>query len=462
MNGQKIKDHLDKIARLGVPENIDLWQKISPRVKRRHALMKIQRHPFAAVMLVFLVLLCTSGVVYALGRHLGFIPGVGFVDQTTPLLVLQEPVSIIQDNLQLTIVQVVADKDKTIIIYTIDPQMIPGETEHPSDPDYVAHTLRLPNGQILPGGSGGPDPDRPYDSNGLMQFKLIDPPIPQGVNTFTFIMSNNRGEATVQLIPATDDLILPVTTVAANSTPETTHEPTPYRQTSSVIDKQNLVIENYVEVDDGYILVGYRQRDEHENRKMLPISWENIDICDENGASVEFQDVPQSQDTWTSQSNPYRDYWVIKVLGKNHAWPISISHQPVIELASAEVAEFQIDLGANPETGRTWNLNLDVPLENIGSLHIDSVSLFKGTAPLENQDSYGLDFSVTNKDEQSPFVTFFDKEHQSQFLGGGGGPEGYNVQILYPGGYLPSDKLVLTILYSGLQTDPVLVVDWKP
>jgi TFIIF-interacting CTD phosphatase-like protein len=57
---------------------------------------------------------------------------------------------------------------------------------------------------------------------------------------------------------------------------------------------------------------------------------------------------------------------------------------------------------------------MDLLIDNIDTLHVYSVRLFKGTAPLESPNAYGLDFSITN---QSPVVILVDKDHTAQKLG---------------------------------------------
>ena len=51
----------------------------------------LRARPFAAILLALLILLVLSGVAYALSRSLGYIPGIGVVDQSAPLRALAEP-----------------------------------------------------------------------------------------------------------------------------------------------------------------------------------------------------------------------------------------------------------------------------------------------------------------------------------------------------------------------------------
>lgn len=469
MSDKGIHDVLELIARRGVPENINLWQGISSRLNRRFSVITLRKHPIAAILIALIIFLGVSGGVYALGRALGYIPGAGFVDKNASILVLKEPVSSISNGIQITIDQVVADPAQTTIFYAVEVKdkaalkpgaaMVPGEAVCENMPDFVSHSLRLPDGQILPGGSSGPDPNQPYEENGVTRFIAIDPPIPSGVDTFTFVLGCGQGEDTAQLVPAPKNFIMPVITVAPQKTQEIAQSTMTPADILVSTDQPNMNIESFVELDDGYILVGYLQYEPQDNRTLLPASFANITIADANGTPIEVQDVLQGQNYWPAENNADRDYWVIKVLGEDHTWPLTITHQPTFELSSVEVATFQIDLGANPQDGQSWKLDLDIPMGDIGMLHVDSVKLFKGTAPLEDPNSYSLDFSITNA---SPLVTLVDNDHESRYLGGGGGPEGYNIQLIYPSGYMPSGQHTMTVMYSGQYSDPLLTVDWKP
>ena len=55
-----------------------------------------------------------------LGRSLGYIPGVGIVEQGAPLRVLAEPVTVEQQGISVTVSKVVADFTRTFISYRVD------------------------------------------------------------------------------------------------------------------------------------------------------------------------------------------------------------------------------------------------------------------------------------------------------------------------------------------------------
>src|SRR5512134_162777 len=82
MNDNRMKDVLEKIAHRGIPENTNLWPNISARIERKSPMMTLRTRPLVAILIVFLILLVLSSTAYALGRMLGYIPGIGMVEQT--------------------------------------------------------------------------------------------------------------------------------------------------------------------------------------------------------------------------------------------------------------------------------------------------------------------------------------------------------------------------------------------
>ena len=426
---------------------------------------------FALALSVFLI---GPQKVYAALREWlgGYIPGVGFVDTGTPIRGIEQPVSITVQGVEVNILEVVADSEKTIIIYSIDDRRSTEAQSTATDDmefmfahDFISHSLYLPNGDILleGGSSCGSDPEQPYDSNGLTRFKAVDPAIPQDVNTFTFAFLYHPIEITLDLVPYQGDSILHMVVVTDESVEESpVSSPTPVPGSTPRSDIQ-IGIDRYVELDDGYILIGYRTWQGDDGQNLAPFSiLENVQLTDANHLPVAYEQIPSIKGYLPEQTDPQREVWGIKILGKEQAWPLTITHQPVVIMPAQEVATFQIDLGDDPQVGHTWIYGMDVPIEGIGTLHMESLSMFRGTAPLEDPNRYGLDFLIDSADNPGFVVTFADKEYETMYLGGGGSPQSYNVNIMYDSGIIPSGVHTIAVMYKPLVDGPVLQVDWQP
>ena len=85
----------------------------------------LRTRPFAAILIALLILLALSGVAYALGRSLGYFPGVGLVEQNAPFHALPEPVSQTRDGVTITIKQATLNADQMSVTLLVE--SIPAE-----------------------------------------------------------------------------------------------------------------------------------------------------------------------------------------------------------------------------------------------------------------------------------------------------------------------------------------------
>ena len=106
-----MKDLLEKVARRGVPENIDLLPRILPQLnKRRFTMRTLRTQPVLVLLGVVLALLLLTGVAYAIGRSMGFIPGYGFTEGD--VYVLKAPVEVDQNGVAISVENAVYDGNK--------------------------------------------------------------------------------------------------------------------------------------------------------------------------------------------------------------------------------------------------------------------------------------------------------------------------------------------------------------
>ena len=88
--------------------------------ENRNTLMQTLRaKPALMILFVVLALALLSGAAYAIGRSLGYIPGVGIIEQGAPIRVLAEPVSQTREGITLTVDQAYLTPERTILSYTV-------------------------------------------------------------------------------------------------------------------------------------------------------------------------------------------------------------------------------------------------------------------------------------------------------------------------------------------------------
>ena len=76
MKNDRMKNALENIARRGIPENTNLMPRIAAQLERKSPMTTLRSRPFVAILIAIFILLTLSGVAYAIGRSLGYIPGV--------------------------------------------------------------------------------------------------------------------------------------------------------------------------------------------------------------------------------------------------------------------------------------------------------------------------------------------------------------------------------------------------
>jgi hypothetical protein len=360
---------------------------------------------------------------------LGYVPGVGVVDQSSPIRILAEPVSISRDGVTISVNQAVLTSTETRIEYGISGVPLSaypkGETVAGCiDPPY----LLLPDGTTTD----------------------INAPIPAQINEATLIIpcvfNTLPGtvpidwELLMRFIAAPPSLtILPVIDV----TPHVTLQPTlagidqttetPSSIIPTELPKASVSVEKIIETEDGYILLG-------TVRPYLPEgSWLQITgpaiLHDADGKKVSywFPDDVQPLDDPSLGQGGYA--WVMQIKGGGVKFPLTISFSGVVisqvdPLASAMVT---IDVGTNPQPEQVWELNQDVQVAGY------TVRLISVTASRE-----GYSFLIDPGKNLSG-VSVQIEGYPANGGGGGGGWGGiYTSSLIYS--ELPKGKF--TIVFS--------------
>jgi len=244
---------LDDTAGDLIPDTIDLMPRIAAQLNERKSLMQIFRaRPVLVMVIAILAFLVLSGVAYAIGKVMGYIPGIGMIDQSTQLRVLAEPISVTRDGITLTVEQVVLSADKTVLVYKIEgiPEdaYAPWEENTSNSYSVVVTTEGTPESRPVPTevtpefSSCVPDvyfllPDgstlhmHTGEGTGWMtgfENRSVYGPLPAGVNEVTLIMPCVEGALVGRLpenweVPLrfesapSDMIVLPVVEVTAST-----------------------------------------------------------------------------------------------------------------------------------------------------------------------------------------------------------------------------------------------------
>lgn len=402
MKQKSYREILDSIADDSLQEQASLWTQIAPQLERKSIMQTLRYRPVLAVLIALLILLALSGVVYAIGRSLGYIPGVGVVDQTSPILVVGYPMVIEREDVILTIEQVIATSEKTIVIYRHVEQPLGAETSH-QESNEDNPSIKLPDGSQLNAIIGR---RQPSDGNGIL-YALEFPPLPAGVMDITLEIPRLAG-----LLPGQgpEDWQIPIHLKKGDPS-EITYPVVEYQPSATVPAPNSpdygmfITLDKVVDLPDGYILMGSMQWTDaaiHQNYIIADI----LSITDANGKPVEYE---YAQPDSHPQSDELRQTWAYKITTKSFAAPLKLAFY--IQMHETANATFQFDPRQNPQDGKAWDLNLN--------LKVNSHAVRITSAKVDIYPSnWNLEFTMTS-DPNVAGAEIIDPQRPP--FGGGGG-----------------------------------------
>ncbi|NJD60809.1 MAG: hypothetical protein FIA98_15560 [Anaerolineae bacterium] len=310
------------------------------------------------VLLIGFLAIGPQRVIAAVRGLLGYIPGVGIVEQGSPIRVLAEPVTVTRNEISIKVTSATLSADKTHIEYRIFG--VPGSA-YPDREDIMGCTkpeyLRLPDGTQL--ARKGNDFE----------------PIPDGVNAATFVMpcifntlpgkTPDNWELSLRFITAPPDLIvMPVIDLVpspqASLIPETTAVPEASGATPTSGVNNQITIIKEIETSEGYILVGQFP---FQGPPGEQVERGDAEIRDETGKEVAFAH-PQDVSPNSLGLDPNGPYWFMQFKAAGLVYPLNLSFSGfTIQQADPNAtAEFTFDAGSNPQPGQEWTPNQDIQL----------------------------------------------------------------------------------------------------
>jgi len=389
----------------------------------------------------------------ALRGLLGYIPGIGLVDDSAGLRVLAEPVSQTREGVTVTIEQVVADSQRLVVVYTADGLSVAGaNSAGEGGPFGSAMSLRLSDGTSLEvvhnaGYGGTPEPlinDAILPEGGWPNYasRLVYPAVAADVDELTLLIpiletmpagaAPENWELTFRLKPAPPDLTLaPVTVLATPSLPEgeaTSAAGEAGASSLSSIAIRNgftLQLDNVVELEDGFVLTGSLSWDD----SAFPAGGGTISeaviptLTDAGGQVIPIEEV-RVDALYGEREMP----WSFRTDRKILSGPLVLSVSTIGAMVTPPEVEFEFDLGEDPQVGESWEINHDF---NFAGHTVRLLSLRLGESPDSCRGSI-LDFTFTG-DGPGVSAVVSDVIPEPPCLpshgggGGGGGPADPNV-----------------------------------
>jgi Tol biopolymer transport system component len=437
------------------PEFVDqvydkLMQRATKKTQKPHPFHRLR--PAWTITLTILTILIIGTLmigpqyVYAAVAQLfGYIPGVGIVDESSPIRVLAEPVSVTRDGFTITVTSATLTGDKTYIDYRIFG--VPGSA-YPKQEDVRGcmqeEYLRL------------------ADGSQLTQVNFGYQPVPAGVDEAVFVIpcigntlpgkAPENWELPLRFVPAPADLtVIPVFEELTPSPPSSLSSDTLTDGTPAALADSSVTVSKVIETDDGYILIGQFQP------QIQPGEWTQtggLEIVDATGKKVSYT-YPQDVNEAINQQSPLTG-WAAQFKAAGLVYPLTIRFSGVA-LQPADpsaTAKFTFDAGSNPQPGQVWSLNQDIQLAG-HTLTLVSIRA-------DSRGGYSFDFQV----DPQMYSVGLQIEGYTPNGGGGGGGGGltngkFNVSLSYS--QLPTGVLTVTLSNLTLISDPLTWEgQWSP
>jgi len=453
MKQKSYREILDSVASDSLKERANLWPQIAAQLERKSFMKTLRTRPLMAIVLALLTLLALTGTAYAIGKSLGYIPGLGVVDQNTSLRVLTEPVSQTRDGITVTVEKGTIDAEKTILRVSV----VGVDATGGPYCDKPSILLHLADGTTLEenGGYGNiGDISQPGYTN-LITF----PALPAGTDDVTLeipclwrVTKPENWKIPLYFMPADGTEVNPVIELPSEElTTLTVFETVQPVESPYGI---SLALEKVVPLDDGYLLIGsLRWTDKTVNIGPYFDNSYNLHTVDSNGQVVVLEEPEQSaQDLLPPvEAGSLVTQWIYKISGKQHAWPLTLTTNAYADI-NANVS-FTFDPGPNPHKEQVWQLGQELTVNG----HV--IQLLSATWQERGGSIASLEFETASDDSAVIGLDMEDILYRSeQHLCGGGGEK---PAVVYCEALAPEQR-TLTITSIRLLVSGPWQVTWQP
>lgn len=412
----------------------------------------------AVLGLVALVVLFTQPmVVNALKRLFGYVPNVGIIDQSSPVRMLTEPVTVTREGFTVTVEQAVLNGEMTAVVYSYS---LPPDYVFPEDgkSTSLAPFLLLPDGTRL-------DILRARHVSSLdcpecyLRYLMEFSPIPASISEviieipdLTALAGNTAPrdwKIPLKFEPADPSDIAPIIEQVVTPMPAGAGNDRPTRTIDTYGITQSL--DKFATLPDGYILYGNTSWTD-PSIPPYGVAAELAVIRDAAGMEVLSDYVDPER---YAEMGEQRVYWAYKI-GKDFTPPLTLSFALLVTLP-ADGGSFTFDPGPDPRLNQSWDIHQDVVV-NDELIHVLTAEQ-GGIAP-------GFFLFTMQSDSNIVGASVTDLDHPP--LGGGGGGGGIPaVGVPFHSGFgyqvpIPQGLLTLTFTHVQRLLPGEWTVTWGP
>jgi hypothetical protein len=449
MNDKRMKNALENIARRGVPENTNLMPRIAAQLERKSPMTILRTRPFVVLTIALLALMVLSGAAYALGRTLGYIPGVGLVENNTGMRVLAEPVSVTRDGVTVTVSSVLVYQDRVELIYEIAGAPPEYYNSHDACGSYHPHgnfwsdadaDLRLPDGTVIRRDYAGK-----YQSQNTFAMKPVyAAEVPADVTEMTMLLKcipftkigtapeNWEVPLKFKYVPAGTVIGEPVLDVTPSSA-------------SSVSDNGITVTLDRVVPQDGKYLFYSSAVADDKQKPITRTFAASAYIVDATGQKVALTDMRPPSILDTEQN------WELQPVSQLAYGPYTLTIDKIFAYYEANNASFDFDPGQNPQIGQTWQIDQTLKLGGVDVKVVSAKMVEKDlTSWGMSTNTTGIEFTFEAADEKTPInLDIMDNDAQHNLAG---------MVVPANDNFEPAAKVSIGLYYEkGIPTDKIPV-----
>jgi Tol biopolymer transport system component len=445
---------LDEIAEQQIHKEIDLSSSILNEVrKEKRNIMKsrLTLYGAAGLALVLVILFSAPSVATAMKRLLGYIPGVGLVEENALLRLLESPVQARQGDTTITVVQGVIDAQQTTLLYQVEniPASPAGSVNDPTQMCGRLPELLLPDGSLLEGrvSSGN------SWVNGYSR-RIVFPALPKDVNTAVLVFTcleqtvptadAPKWKLALNFVEAPDDMavypLIDLPTPTPAPAEEAPSEPTP-QETDEAANAPDLRlnVNRYIQTDENIILFGSLESQSAAVRVEM-VESTAIHLRDADGNDIPLEEADPAMDDPESRDPGGASFrWAYQTAGRYSPGQATLTVDSAWIGLNVENVGFTFDPGPNPQPNQEWELNQ--PLVVAGRRVIIQSAQMNKTG-----DSLNFTMEVP---EDIGGVVLHDPDHA--ILGGGGGPtsSGFTYRDGFPSGTINIVVAGISLIIPG-------------
>ncbi len=444
---------LDEIAQEHTPRHIHLSNGILSKIrKEKQKTMNTRRIAIGFLVLAALlvVLLNNPTVARAIQRLLGYVPGVGMVEQSAALRMLENPVEMKRGDTVVKVTQAVLDSEHTLVEIQVENLPAPSSPQT-AQPDKMCHQypqLRLKDGTTLLGKSNAAD----YWMSGYRR-AMAFPALPLSEDSAVLVIPCLEGsypeanepawEIPIQFVAAPPDITvfplidLPTPTTAPTGTPA---QQATAQQSARIpaADELSLTLSKYIQTDNGIILAGGLQTTSTDFHISF-VDPSAIHLHDAAGQEIPLEEDYSLIDSLSDEMLGITLPIIVRSAGSFTPGKATLTVDSAWMDVNVNGVAFDFDPGENPQPNQTWQLDQVV--------EIAGYTIRFTTAQMAPNGS-GLNFQYEAPDTVDGVVVM-DPDHK--ILGGGGGPgsTGFTYAGEFPQGVLHLTVTGLSVNITG-------------